>query len=61
VYDITKERSFRSISNWLINLKSKVDAPVVTTIVGNKLDLAEKDTESRRVEYSKVLDFQKAN
>ena len=61
MYDITKERSFRSVSNWLLSLKSKVDTPVSIMIVGNKLDLAEDDSDSRRVEYSKVLDFQKNN
>lgn len=61
VYDITKERSFRSVSSWLLNLKQKVDSSVVVMMVGNKLDIAESDFEARRVEYDKVVEFQKNN
>lgn len=61
VYDITKERSFRNLTNWLENLRGKNDKNVVVGVIGNKLDLSEKDRDSRRVEYSRVLQFTKSN
>jgi Ras-related protein Rab-11A len=39
VYDITKEKSFRNVRNWVQNVREHADPSVEILIVGNKSDL----------------------
>ena len=41
IFDITKKRSFDSISTWIENINNNASASVVKFLIGNKLDLAE--------------------
>jgi Ras-related protein Rab-21 len=40
VFDITSVQSFKNIQDWVLELKEKVDNPMVLCVVGNKIDLA---------------------
>ena len=40
-FDITNEKSFKSVSNWIQSIYKLKDRDTPVVIVGNKLDLAE--------------------
>lgn len=42
VYDITSQKSFHNVSEWLKELKEHSDNNIVILLVGNKNDLKEK-------------------
>ena len=39
IYDITSERSFKSVSNWLQKLQESAMPDLIVLLVGNKTDL----------------------
>ena len=41
VYDITKNRSFLNVENWMTELKQKGPPGMAILLVGNKSDLAD--------------------
>ncbi len=43
VYDITKEKTFESLEKWLEEIRKHADQDIVLMLVGNKLDLTEKN------------------
>lgn len=43
MYDITKDKTFENLSKWLEDLNSEADPDIVIFIIGNKLDLVEKN------------------
>jgi GTPase SAR1 family protein len=43
VYDITKEKTFESIKYWIELLKKEGNPDLVIFLIGNKVDLVEKD------------------
>lgn len=47
VYDITKDKSFDNITKWIDDLKEEADPDLVIYIIGNKLDLVEKNPQTR--------------
>ena len=49
VYDVTNEKTFDNISNWLRNIEDNAKEGVEKIIVGNKIDLVEQ----RRVSTEK--------
>lgn len=49
VYDITKERTFENLERWIAELKQQASKNVVVFVVGNKLDLIEKNSSLRWV------------
>ena len=49
VYDITNEQSFQSVTRWMQELKENAEPNVVIMLVGNKVDLAEKNPANRKV------------
>ena len=54
VYDITKERSFEDVQEWIDRLKDKADPDVVMVLVGNRAELVEKDPLLRKVPVEKA-------
>ncbi|KAJ1509200.1 GTP-binding protein [Coelomomyces lativittatus] len=42
VYDVTDERSFNNIRNWMRNIKENASEDVKTILVGNKCDVLDK-------------------
>jgi Ras-related protein Rab-22 len=50
VYDITRAQSFKTLKNWVEELKSKGPKDIVIAIAGNKADL-----EVQRVRKEEIL------
>ena len=48
VYDVSDEKSFRNVTNWMRQIELNASPDVNTTLVGNKCDVAEQD----RVSFS---------
>jgi len=49
VYDITKRTSFDNVLQWLSDLKNNADKGCICALVGNKIDLVEKNHRFREV------------
>ncbi|CAM1301169.1 RAB8B (predicted) [Pycnogonum litorale] len=50
VYDITNEKSFENIKNWIRNIEEHASADVEKMILGNKCDVAERKVSKERGE-----------
>ncbi|EGR31228.1 rab11b protein, putative [Ichthyophthirius multifiliis] len=57
VYDITKEKSYSSVTKWMEDLKYQADPDIVIFLVGNKLDLVEKNESARKVSKEEARNF----
>ena len=53
VYDITETKSFKNITNWLIEIEKNAKKDVYKLLIGNKIDLEEK----REVSHTQAKDF----
>lgn len=53
VYDITQEKSFENIKNWIRNIEENASADVEKMLLGNKCELNEK----RQVNTFKMLEL----
>jgi small GTP-binding protein len=49
VYDVTKEKSFESVTKWMEELKYHAEPDIVIMLVGNKIDLVDKNPTLRKV------------
>ena len=49
VYDVTKEKSFESVTKWMEELKYHAEPDIVIMLVGNKVDLVDKNPSLRKV------------
>ena len=41
-FDVTDERSFKNISNWIESIKQYADPNIPRVLVGNKIDIQER-------------------
>ena len=41
-YDVTDEKTFKSIENWIESIKQHADAKATRILVGNKIDIQDK-------------------
>lgn len=57
VYDVTRSQTFQNCLKWLEELKQNAEPHIVIRLVGNKVDLVEKDPTARQVPYDSALDF----
>merc|ERR1719253_1485327 len=57
VYDITKQATFQNCTKWMDELRQNAEPDIVIMLVGNKVDLAEKDPQSRQVYYDAANEF----
>lgn len=61
VYDITNEKSFDNIKNWIRNIEEHASSDVDRMIIGNKCDVEERRQVSRergeQVNLMTALDF----
>ncbi|CDJ70157.1 Rab 11b, putative [Eimeria necatrix] len=55
VYDVTRKRTFLSASKWLEELRQNAEPDIVVMMVGNKVDLCEKDPSLREVDRNTHL------
>ena len=47
VYDITKEQTFKNIEKWISEVKEHAEPDIVLMLVGNKLDICQRDPGER--------------
>jgi len=57
VYDVTKQASFQHCIKWMEELRQNANPDIVIMLVGNKVDLAEKDPQSRQVHGDTANEF----
>ena len=57
VYDITKKDTFVKVSQWLEELRMNAEPDIVVMLVGNKVDLVDRDPSGREVLYETGVQF----
>eukprot|EP00441_Pelagodinium_beii_P028096 CAMPEP_0197661962 /NCGR_PEP_ID=MMETSP1338-20131121/51773_1 /TAXON_ID=43686 ORGANISM="Pelagodinium beii, Strain RCC1491" /NCGR_SAMPLE_ID=MMETSP1338 /ASSEMBLY_ACC=CAM_ASM_000754 /LENGTH=215 /DNA_ID=CAMNT_0043239617 /DNA_START=64 /DNA_END=711 /DNA_ORIENTATION=- len=57
VYDVTKQASFQNCMKWMEELRQAAEPDIVIMLVGNKVDLVEKDPSARQVYYDAAQEF----
>mmetsp|Transcript_53519 Transcript_53519/g.86571 ORF Transcript_53519/g.86571 Transcript_53519/m.86571 type:complete len:217 (+) Transcript_53519:123-773(+) len=57
VYDVTKQATFQNCAKWMEELRQNAEPDIVIVLVGNKMDLAEKDPSARQVYYDAAAEF----
>lgn len=57
VYDMTNERTFENCQRWLTDFEMNANKNSKIMLVGNKLDLVEKNPDLRKVSRNKADDF----
>eukprot|EP00931_Biecheleriopsis_adriatica_P065891 TRINITY_DN40341_c0_g1_i1.p1 TRINITY_DN40341_c0_g1~~TRINITY_DN40341_c0_g1_i1.p1 ORF type:complete len:218 (+),score=53.38 TRINITY_DN40341_c0_g1_i1:95-748(+) len=60
-YDITKQASFQNCAKWMEELRQSAEPDIKIMLVGNKVDLADKDPASRQVYYDAASQFAREN
>ncbi|CAE7736422.1 RABA2A [Symbiodinium pilosum] len=60
-YDVTKETTFKNCAKWMEELRQSAEPDIVIMLVGNKVDLADKDPSSRQVYYDAAQEFATQN
>jgi len=49
VYDITNEKSFQAVKRWMEELRDHAEPDIVIMLVGNKIDLCDRNPEARKI------------
>ena len=57
VYDVTNLKTFTNAEKWIKELKGKAEPDIVIMLVGNKIDLVEKNPEKREVPVQQAENF----
>jgi len=57
VYDVTKQSTFQDCTKWMEDLRQNAEPGIVVMLVGNKVDLVEKDPSMRQVYYDAASEF----
>eukprot|EP00435_Cladocopium_sp_Y103_P036831 s2891_g9.t1 len=57
VYDVTRNATFQNCLKWLEELRQNAEPNIIIMLVGNKLDLVEKDPTARQVHYDAASEF----
>lgn len=61
MYDITKEKTFANVKKWMDDLKYQAEPEIVIILVGNKIDLCEKNPQMRKVQREEAANFAHEN
>ncbi len=61
VYDVTKKLTFTDTQRWLNELKQYVEPDCVVMLIGNKVDLVDRNDKKREVSYEDAKGFAKEN
>ncbi|KAF4686805.1 Protein transport protein Sec24D, partial [Perkinsus olseni] len=61
VYDVTRRNTFLNCSKWMEELRQNAEPDIVILLVGNKIDLVEKDPSARQVTTEEATAFAKQN
>mmetsp|Transcript_56059 Transcript_56059/g.126692 ORF Transcript_56059/g.126692 Transcript_56059/m.126692 type:complete len:221 (-) Transcript_56059:134-796(-) len=57
VYDVTRQATFQNCLKWLEELRQNAEPNIIIMLVGNKVDLVEKDPTARQVYYDAAVEF----
>merc|ERR1712187_498264 len=57
VYDVTRQATFQNCLKWLEELRQNAEPNITIMLVGNKVDLVEKDPSSRQVSVDAAMEF----
>ena len=57
VYDITKSQTFKNIEKWISEVKEHAEPDIVLMLVGNKLDICQRDPQERQVSTGRAEEF----
>lgn len=57
VYDVTRQATFQNCIKWLEELRQNAEPNIVIMLVGNKVDLVEKDPTARQVYYDSAAEW----
>ena len=49
VYDVTNEKSFQAVRRWMEELKDHAEPDIVIMLVGNKIDLCDRNSDARKI------------
>ena len=61
VYDITKKVSFENVKNWYNDLINKAEKGCIIALIGNKLDLVERNEKKREVTTEEAQSYAEDN
>merc|ERR1711988_1575920 len=61
VYDVTKQSTFKNCMKWMDELRQNAEPDIVIMLVGNKVDLLEKDASARQVAEAAAAEFARQN
>ncbi len=61
VYDVTKKLTFTDAQRWLSELRQYVEPECVVMLVGNKVDLVDRNNKKREVSYEEAKVFADEN
>lgn len=61
VYDVTKEKTFESIRQWMDDLRQSAEPDLVIMLVGNKVDLVKTNPGMRKVTREEAMRFAHEN
>jgi Rab family protein len=61
VYDITKKASFENVKNWYNDLINKAEKGCIIALIGNKLDLVERNEKKREVTTEEAQSYAEDN
>ena len=61
VYDITKKSTFDNVKNWYNDLITKAEKGCIIALIGNKLDLVERNERKREVPKEEALSYAEDN
>jgi len=54
---VTKQATFQNCMKWMEELRQNAEPDIVVMLVGNKVDLVEKDPSARQVYYDAAAEF----
>jgi len=57
VYDVTRQATFQNCLKWLEELRQNAEPNVTIMLVGNKVDLTDKDPQARQVLYENAVEW----
>mmetsp|Transcript_81073 Transcript_81073/g.127691 ORF Transcript_81073/g.127691 Transcript_81073/m.127691 type:complete len:216 (+) Transcript_81073:95-742(+) len=57
VYDVTRQATFQNCIKWLEELRQNAEPNIVIMLVGNKVDLVEKDPDARQVHHDSAAEW----
>ena len=61
VYDITRRTTYDHVIQWLKDLQDNAEKGVISTLVGNKKDLLERNNRKREVSYKEAFELAEKN